>query len=893
MAETNISPEITKQIKAHSIEKSQLFEKLQTNEDGLKQKQAEKRLNLFGPNKIKEQKSYTIFSLIWDQFADLLVLLLFLAAVFSFIIGEEIDAIAIFAIIIINGILGFVQEYQAEKALEELKKIETPHSVVIRDGKKQTIESKNLVPGDIIILQEGEKISADARLLEVQALKVDESMLTGESLPVTKKDQVLKSDTPLADRTNLVYSGCIVTNGHGKAIVFKTGMQTEIGKIAEEVQKSDSKPTPLQKALKKLEKMLGIICVVIAVLGIILGILTGRSWVDMIMTSISLAVSAIPEGLPIVVTVALALGIRRMVKVNVLIRKLSTAESLGGTDVICSDKTGTITHNQMTVNTVYLHNHGFYSITGQGLDTNGEVELNNKKNAKYSFNGIKKDVSKLEKLFENFVLCSDATLEVGDPTEKALVVGLRKLGRKEDSLRKKNTRIKEIPFNPANKYMAVNIKKKDGSQTIIKGAPEVIIEFSELAKKDKKKILKITEDLSAQGLRILALASKKITKGQIKPLKDFQFLGLAAMYDPPRKEVRAALDTCEQAGIRVIMITGDHKKTAQAIAEKIDLPTENTVTGQELDKLNKQNFSESIKKTNVFARVTPQHKLKILKELQRQGHQVAMTGDGVNDAPAVKRADVGIAVGSGTDLTKSISDMIILDDNFSTIPKGIEEGRRIFFNIKKFVRFLISVNFDEIAEIFTCILLQIPLSFLPLQILWINLATDSLPAIALSKDKADEGIMEKKPYVPQKEILNGVIPFAVLVAMIAYISTFGLYLLELFVFHKPVDHARTIAFTATVLYELIVIFSVRSERSAFKVGIFSNKLLWLSVFVGIGAQLLVIYTSLGQKIFNTVPLTFTDWTAIILAASSGFIIVETLKLIKDKFPSTEKFIPIR
>lgn len=891
--ELSLSLEEIRHLKSHSIKKEEVLLTLKTKEDGLTKTQATSRLLTFGPNKLKEKKGYSVFSLIIEQFADFLVIILLFAGGFSFFIGEALDGIAIFTIILVNGILGFLQEYKAEKSLEALKKIETLKARVIRNGKEETIEAEKIVPGDILVLYEGEKIPADSRILEAHSLEVDESMLTGESVPVEKKEAVLPLKTPLADRKNMVYSGCLVTKGRGKAVAVLTGMRTEIGKIAKEIQEAPQVQTPLQQALEKLGKVLGIICLAVAIPGFILGIATGRDWIEMAMMAVSLAVSAIPEGLPIVVTIALALGIKRMVKVNVLIRKLSTAESLGGTDVICSDKTGTITHNQMTVNTIFVPKVGFFNASGNGYSTKGRIKFNPKESKNFSFKESKKKDHLIKNLIEASVLCSDATLDFGDPTERALVVALRKIKEKEKELREVNPRVDEIPFDSAQKFMAVTVLKKGEKRAIIKGAPEVVFKMCPLTKNEKNKFLKINDYLSGKGLRVLAVAEKKLTsREKMKSFKNYSFLGLLGMYDPPREEVPQALKVCQKAGVRVLMITGDHKKTAQFIANQIGLSSPLVVTGSEIDEMDDQEFKKVVKKANIFARVSPPHKVRILTTLQKMGYQVAMTGDGVNDAPAVKRADVGIAVGSGTDLTKGISDMILLDDDFSTIPKGIREGRRIFFNIKKFVRFLIAANFDEIVEVFTSILLGIPLSFLPLQILWLNLATDSLPALALTSDVAEKDIMERKPYKPKREILKGVLPVSILEAIIAYISTYGLFLTSLYIWKQPVDYARTLAFTTTVLFEFFLVFAIRSTlRSAFELGIFSNKFLVLAIVLGVTGQLLTIYTTLGQKVFKTVPLALKDWGLILACASSGFVIMEILKAIKRRFPQLAPYIP--
>ncbi len=881
------------QIKPHSLKKEAVLSALKTSQKGLTQNEVSYRNEIFGPNKLKEKKGYSILSLLIGQFADFLIIILLIAGGFSFFIGEIIDAVAIYIIVLVNGILGFLQEFKAEKSLEALKKIETLEARVVRNDEEITVKAEEIVPGDILALYEGEKIPADARVLEAYSLEVDESMLTGESLPVSKKECVFPEKIALADRKNMVFSGCMITKGRGKAVAVQIGMETEIGKIAAEIQEAPQTQTPLQEALEKLGKILGVICIAVAVPGLLLGVVTGRHWMEMIMIAISLAVSAIPEGLPIVVTIALALGIRRMVKVNVLIRKLSTAESLGGTDVICSDKTGTITHNQMTVQSVFVPKAGFFKFSGNGYSTEGKIEFDKEESSKFKFKAPKGKTNIYANLVRNSVLCSDATIDFGDPTERALVVALRKLEEDDEKLKKVNPRTDEIPFNSADKFMAVTIKEGKSSKAIIKGAPEIVFNMCSLTKKEKENLLKINDFLSEKGLRVLALGEKKLnTSKKMKQLKDYVFTGLIGMYDPPRKEVEAALKVCKSAGVRVLMITGDHKKTAEAIAHQIGLKTPQVLTGEEIDDMNEKEFIKLAATVNVFARVSPKHKVRILQALQALGHQVAMTGDGVNDAPAVKKADVGISVGSGTDLTKGIADMILLDDNFSTIPKGIQEGRRIFFNIKKFVRFLISANFDEIAEIFTCILFGIPLSFLPLQILWLNLATDSLPALALTSDVAEKGIMKRKPYRPKDEILRGVIPFSILAAIVAYTTTFGLFLTALYIWKLPIEHARTLAFSSTVLFEFFLVFTIRSEKSAFDVGIFSNKLLWASIIFGVAGQIFAVQHSFGQKIFKTVALTPKEWLFVLMSASSGFVVLELLKEVKKRFPTIGRFIPI-
>jgi len=881
-------------IRPHAIEKEEALEVLGSRGEGLIDAEVAARTLEFGLNRLDQKKGYSVLSLLIAQFNDFLVWILLIAGGFSCAIGETIDAIAIFMIVLINGLLGFMQEFKAEKSMEALKTIETLTARAIRDGKEQTIKAENIVPGDILMLYTGEKIPADARILEAYSLGLDESMLTGESLPVSKVEEKLGEKLALGDRKNMVFSGCLVTKGRGKAIVVLTGMRTEIGKIAKDIHEAEEISTPLQKALDKLGRTLGVICLAVAIPGLLVGLITGRDWVEMTMMAVSLAVSAIPEGLPIVVTIALALGIRRMVKVNVLVRKLTTAESLGGTDVICCDKTGTITHNQMTLNYAYCHNGGFFRVSGSGYSTDGEISCDDEGNKELGIGPGGRGNGSIRDLVRLSVLSSDALIDFGDPTERALVVALRKCNEDEEELREKNRRIDEIPFDSASKFMAVTVENGGKQQSIIKGATETVLEMCRLNGKEKAAITKINDNMSETGLRVLAVAEKQVNAtNEMRQLKDYVFVGLVGIYDPPRAEVAESIRLCRRAGIRVVMITGDHQKTAESIAKRIGLKTAKVITGVEIGEMDEEQFSEEIRTVNVFARVSPPHKVRILTTLQKMGHQVAMTGDGVNDAPAIKRADVGIAVGSGTDLTKGVSDMILLDDDFSTIAKGIREGRRIFFNIKKFVRYLLSSNFDEVAEIFTSLLFGLPISYLPLQILWLNLATDSLPALALIYDAADESLMDRKPYRPKEEILKGVVPFALLAAAIAYLFNYGLFLISIYIGNLSVEYARSLAFPATVFFEFFLVFSIRSEESAFKVGIFSNKLLWLAIALGVVGQLFSVYTPIGNEVFGTMPIKPSDWIYVIFCASSGFVIIEILKAVKKKNPKIGRYIPIR
>ncbi|MEN8253015.1 MAG: HAD-IC family P-type ATPase [Patescibacteria group bacterium] len=871
--------------KAHSSSVGQVLEKLSVSvKEGLAKSEVEKRFREFGPNKLKEQKKCSALKLFVEQFSSVLVIILIVAGVFSLLIHEVLDAGAIFAIVIINGLMGFVQEYKAEKSLEELQHSEKQEAVVLRDGKEIRILAEKLVPGDILILSEGDRITADARLIKEVSLKVDESMLTGESLPVTKMLGKLANKTGLADRKNMLYSGTVITRGRAISVVVATGMSTQIGKLAHSIQSMSSESTPLQKALDRLGKILAAISLIIAIPGIGFGLILGRDWAEMLMIAVSLAVSVVPEGLPIVVTIALAIGIKKMLKSNVLVRKLSTAESLGGVNVICTDKTGTITHNEMMVKNIFLPKLGFFGITGSGYETKGVVSWLAGKSRQFGFSK-KTSAKNLEMILSDATLCSDAQLEIGDPTERALIVAAKKMSLDEIKLREKFIRISELPFSSESKYMAVLVNSAKKEKKIIsKGAPEAIIAMCKGSKTQKEKWLDINREMASKGLRVLAIASKipksksqAPNKLKISNLKSLNFIGLVAMYDPPRAEVSKALDTAKKAGIRVIMLTGDHAQTAQAIAKEVGFKRLTVLSGIDIDDLNDQELLSNLKTTDIFARVSPDHKLRILELLQKQKFQVAMIGDGVNDSVSIKRADVGVSVGSGTDLTKSVADMVLLDDNFASIIKGIREARRIFFNIKKFVKFLLSANFDEVLEVLTSILLGLPLSLLPIHILWINLATDSLPALALATDDADEDLMQKKPYNSKKEILHGVISFSVVAAIVEYAFTYGFFVYALFFLDWSLPHLRTLNLNANVLFEFFLLFSVRTDKPAWSISLFANKLLSLSVLAVLSLQLLIVYNPFAQKIFKTTALSATDWLLVFSIAFVGFLTLEGYK----------------
>ncbi|RLJ06003.1 MAG: ATPase [Candidatus Aenigmatarchaeota archaeon] len=872
------------------LETKKVFEKLKTGEEGLTEEEARERLLKFGPNELEKKKQTSKLEIFLNQFKSVLVLILIFATVFSALIGEILDAAAILVIVILNAIFGFVQEYKAEKTIETLKKLTSPEAVVIREGKPRKIPSKELVLGDIVVLEEGSRVPADLRIFEAIDLRIDESMITGESVPVTKKTEPTRSEV-LAERKNIAWTGTIVVGGRGKGIVVETGMETEMGRIAKKIQEPQEQ-TPLQKKLDVFGKNLGIIilviCALVAGIGIFReSILTGKPLTtdvitSMIITGIALAVAAIPEGLPAVVTITLALGLQRLARHNALMRRLPAVETLGSTTVICSDKTGTLTRNEMTVKKIYCENN-IIEVTGEGYIPKGGFLIQNNKIDP-------KKTKTLSLLLTSSALCNNAVLDkkqnsiIGDPTEGALIVLAEKAGFTKEYLEKAYPRVNEIPFSSERKMMTTVHKIRNGFLVCSKGAPEKILPLCKLSQKQKDKILKTNEELAKQALRVLAVAYKE-TKNRKNPEKDLVFLGLVGMIDPPRKEVKKSIEECKKAGIRVIMITGDHKNTAEAIAKEIGI-SGNSITGEELEKLSESRFQKIVDNIGICARVNPEHKVKILDALKSKNHIVAMTGDGVNDAPALKKADIGIAMGKkGTDVAKEASDMILRDDNFTSIVKAVKEGRGIYDNIKKFIQYLLSSNLGEVLIVFIAMLIgftnpetgALVLPITAIQLLWINLLTDGLPALALGVDPPAEDIMQRPPRDPKEKILSrGMLINIILVGIIMCIGTLSLFAYNL---ESGATKAVTVAFTTIVMFEMIRIESVRMK---FKTKLLSNKKLITAVLASVLLQIMVVYLPFFQPVFQTTALDFGDWIEILGVASTVF----ALMWIKQKmFPS--------
>jgi len=871
----------------HSLTLEKFYERLQTQSTGITIEEAKRRLQQYGANEIKQSRQINPLKIFFAQFHNFVVYILLAALTISFALGESVDAVVIGVIIVLNSVFGFVQEYKAEKSIEALKNMASPRANVVRDGKEKNIDAKELVPGDVVKLQTGDKIPADARLIEQSNLQTSESSLTGESVPVKKDIQKLPEKTALADRKNMVFAGTIVANGRGFAVVTETGLKTEIGKIASLIQEKEEDPTPLQIKLDKLGKTLALVTIAICAVVFLAEVFKDGTFersaiMEFFIIAVSLAVAAIPESLPAVVTIGLAIGVQRMVKRNALIRRLPSVETLGSTTVICSDKTGTLTKNEMTVKKIYA-NGVIIDLSGSGYGQEGGFFVGDEKVDPLNF----------ELLLKIGTLNNDAAFDgnqvIGDPTEAALIVSAAKAGLNRSELEKTLPRKDEIPFTSERKIMTT-IHTMDGvNHAFVKGAAEIVIDRCEtiyengktvkLTSEKRIEIKELTKSFANQALRVLGFAFKKLEESSEKE-KGLTFVGLQAMIDPAREEVKESIKKCHAAGIRVIMITGDHQTTANAIAKEVGIEGR-VITGSDLENIS--DLESHVEEISVYARVNPEHKIHIVEALRKNGHIVAMTGDGVNDAPALKEADIGIAMGiTGTDVAKEASDMILTDDNFSSIVNAVEEGRGIYDNIKKFVTYMFSSNLGEILTLFIAIMVGMPLPLIAIMILWINLVTDGLPALALSVDSIDPHIMERFPAKPDEKILSkSLVTIMILVGFsmaVVTLSLFSWYLQDGY----ELRYAQTVAFTVLTLSQLFNVLNCRSERkSIFKVGLFSNVKLVIAVLLSLLIHLAVIYTPLSVY-FKTVPLNLMDWVYIFFASSLIPIVVETYKAILSK-----------
>jgi Ca2+-transporting ATPase len=889
----------------HNLEVPDVLDSLGSKRDGLSHDEAQQRLAQFGYNELAAGEKISPWKIFLEQFKNFLIIILLVAVVLSAVIGEVADAIVIFVIILFAAGLGFVQEYRAERAMEALKRMAAPMASVLRGGKEKEIPASELVPGDIIFLRTGDRIPADARLIEAVNLKADEASLTGESVSVEKTAKVLPEEISIGDMKNMAFMGTAAVYGRGIAVVTATGMATEFGKIATMLQEVKKEQTPLQINLDKLGKWIAIGSLALCFILAVLGVLRGHEILEMLIWGVSLAVAAVPEALPAVVTISLALGVQKMVKRNALIRKLPAVETLGCTTFICSDKTGTLTQDQMTIRRLYVDGK-MIDVTGVGYEPKGEFQLGGK------YFNPEKDAA-LQKLLQIGSLCNDTSLTSvddiwgikGDPTEGALVVAAAKAGLWQKELQNQSPRINEIPFSSETKRMTTIHQTPQGKIAYSKGAPEVILgscqhtyrngQETRLDDSDKDNILSVSHEMAGDALRVLGVAYKRLpdkTTTTEGTEQDMVFVGLAGMIDPPREEVKGAVKLCDQAGIRSVMITGDHKLTAVAIAKELGILKEGAAfTGAEIDNLSDEEFEALAEKIDVYARVSPTHKLRVIEALTKKGHVVAMTGDGVNDAPALKKADIGVAMGiTGTDVSKEAADMILTDDNFASIVSAVEEGRGIFGNIKKYLVYLLSCNFGEILLMAAVILfgplMGLPAGTIPLiaiQLLYVNLATDGLPAIALSVDPPDLDVMKQKPRPRNQTIFTGpVLRYMAGAGIWTALVTLGVFLWATNSGKDPLE-AQSMCFVTLILIEFFNAFNCRSlEHSLFKVGPFTNK--WLLAAIGWECIMLclVVYLPFLQGPFNTFALTPTDWGIAILSASTIFIAAEIYKFILSR-----------
>ena len=861
----------------HSCSVEEIAKNLKTNINiGLSDDEAQKRFERYGPNNLKEKKKESIFVKFIKQFNDFMIITLIIAAIVSAVVSklngeaDYIDSIIIVAIVVFNAIMGLVQEQKAEKSLEALKKMTAPNAKVRRNGRVQEIDATLVVPGDIVILEAGNYVPADCRLINSYNLKIEESALTGETIPSLKdSSKILKENTAMGDLCNMVFATTIVVNGHGEAIVVETGMNTRVGKIAGMIIEDESPETPIQKKLAEVGKILAIACIIICVLIFVIGIFKKIPIIEMFMTSVGLAVAAIPEGLPAIVTIMLSIGVTKMAKKNSIIRKLPAVETLGSSSVICSDKTGTLTQNKMTVTEI--------------RNCFGRANSNERKF-----------------ILELGTMCTDTTEEringklgfVGEATEVAISNAAMEEGVSKAFLYDEMKRINDIPFDSKRKMMTTIHKYGNGYRIITKGAPDVLLKRCSncysggqivpiFSKKDD--INEQNNQMAEKALRVIAVAYKDVEKlPEMQDVeKDLIFCGLIGMIDPPREGVKEAVRTCRRAGIKTVMITGDHLQTAKAIAKELGILKRGdlAIDGETLERMSQHELEQNIMDYSVFARVSPEHKVRIVKAFQSTGAVVAMTGDGVNDAPALKNADIGIAMGKGgTDVAKNAADMILLDDNFVTIVEAVKQGRNIYDNIKKAIHFLISTNIGEIVTIFFGLVLGIKSPLLAIQLLWINLVTDSLPAIALGLEKEEENIMSRLPRNPKKNLFADGLWWKIMIEG-AMLGMFTLLAFSIGNRLYSVEVGRTMAFLTLGILELVHSFNIKSEESIFKIGIFENKYLIGALVLGVILQVIVVVVSPLAQVFSLVPLTGIQWLYTVLIAIAPIPIVEIQKAV--------------
>lgn len=874
----------------HIMSSGEAAEALNTSIDkGLSAQEAQSRFEQYGPNELVGEQKRGIWQMLFDQFKDFMIIVLFVAALVSAVLGEWIDSLVIVTVVVLNAILGVVQESRAEQALAALKKMAAPNAKVIRDGKMQIIPAAQLVRGDVVVLEFGDFVPADMRLIEAVNLKIEESSLTGESVPVEKNTKTLENDNAsIGDRVNMAYMTSAVTYGRGKGIVVATGMDTEVGKVAQMIEQEDVQ-TPLQKRLEQLGKELAVAAVGICIAIFVIGIIYGRPWLDMFMTAVSLAVAAIPEGLPAIVTIVLAIGVQRMARRNAIIRRLPAVETLGAATVICSDKTGTLTQNRMTVQQIY--------IAGSTYDLNSDLPMDSKK-------------APLSLMLKVSLLCNDANEDIdkggaiGDPTETALLELGIKLGLHKAELEAGMPRVDEVPFDSERKLMTTVHACEGRYFVLTKGALDELLKrcsmihddsgIRKITQTDIKTITAANEKMAAQALRVLGMAYKEIgsldyTDKQRELESELIFLGMVGMIDPPRPEAKEAVQVCRMAGIKPVMITGDHKLTAVAIAKELGILTnpDEAISGAELDEMSDEEMQQKVQQYSVYARVSPEHKVKIVKAWQQRGDIVAMTGDGVNDAPALKRADIGAAMGkAGTDVAKGAADMVLTDDNFATVVAAVEEGRIIYSNIIKSIHFLLSCNIGEIFALFIATILNWFQPLMPVHILWINLVTDSLPAIALSLERGERDIMQRPPRDPKENIMS----WPMLINVLWQGAVISIAALVAFRIGSLVDHATgmTMAFLVLGLSQLMHSINMRSrEKSILSMKWSDNPLMIPMLSLSALMQLIVVLFPFIRGIFKLTSLDAMHWFYTIVLALLPIAAVELWKLMIRFMNSTK------
>lgn len=893
----------------HQLSEDELAVLLQTNtKEGLAPSAAQERLAGHGKNELAEKRGESPLKLLLNQFKDFMVLVLAGATVVSGLLGEMLDALTIIAIIVLNGLLGFYQEFRAERSLRALKELSAPHAKVIRGGVQELVPASELVPGDVVLLESGDRVPADLRLVQSSQCMIEEAALTGESVPAAKQAHPIHAaELPLGDRKNCAFLGTMVTRGTAKGIVVRTGMATEMGKIADLIQQTDEAETPLQHRLEQLGKILIIVALALTVLVVVAGVLHGQPLYGMFLAGVSLAVAAIPEGLPAIVTIALALGVQRMIRRKAIVRKLPSVETLGCASVICSDKTGTLTQNKMTVTRVWTGGRQI-EVTGDGYGPAGQLLEGG------TAIDVKGDAS-LRRVVQVAALCNNAELAKterapdvrtrkgetreaeqgdadwhvkGDPTEGALLALAAKSGLPRASLEALYPRVKEFPFDAERKRMSVLVSHQGGRLICTKGAPDMLIDRCAYILWDGKvvpftgtlrqKVLRANEEMGGEALRVLGFAYREAKAGEVcdseaEVEEGLVFAGLGGMIDPPRREVAGAIQKCKAAGIKTVMITGDHQMTAEAIARSLGIMPQGgrAVSGAELAGMSDEQLDKLADDVYVYARVSPEHKLRIVQSLQRRGHVVAMTGDGVNDAPAVKAADIGIAMGiTGTDVTKEASALVLADDNFSSIVAAVEEGRGIYENIRKFIRYLLASNVGEILVMFFAMMAALPLPLIPIQILWVNLVTDGLPAMALGVDQAESDLMQHRPRSAKENIFARRLGWKIISrGVLIGVCTLAAFVIALGGRNADAAtllHAQSVAFATLVMAQLIHVFDCRSSRSIFHRRFFENKFLVLAVLSSLLLLLAVLYLEPLQPIFKTVPLNLRDWALVFVAA---------------------------